>query len=92
MCPWTGNVCILTRAPTAIGQKSLGVPSQVNGVRNKATIAIHWQRLIEKPTQEDMMELDWDQLISYAYRYSTSRSPIYPMSCAISTMNTHPPP
>ena len=33
-----------TRAPTAIHQKSLGVPSQVRGIRREDTISIQTQR------------------------------------------------
>ena len=40
---------VVIRAPTAIGQKSLGVPAQVRGINIKATITIHWQRCSCKP-------------------------------------------
>ena len=32
---------VVMSAPTAIGQKSLGVPAQVRGINIKATITIH---------------------------------------------------
>ena len=32
---------VVIRAPTAIGQKSLGVPAQVRGINIKATTTIH---------------------------------------------------
>ena len=37
-------IAVVIRAPTAMGQKSLGVPIQVRGVRPAATITIHTQR------------------------------------------------
>ena len=40
---------VVIRAPTAIGQKSLGVPAQVRGINIKATITIHWQRCSCRP-------------------------------------------
>ena len=37
-------IIVVIRAPTAIGQKSLGVPIQVSGVRPPATMTIQTQR------------------------------------------------
>ena len=42
-------IMVVMRAPTAMGQKSLGVPIQVRGVRAAATITIQVQRLRWRP-------------------------------------------
>ena len=43
---------VVMRAPTAMGQKSFGVPAQVRGMRQMAVITIHWQRCRLKPEKE----------------------------------------
>ena len=42
---------VVMRAPTAMGQKSLGVPAQVRGIREMAVMTIHWQRCRSKPVK-----------------------------------------
>ena len=41
---------VVIRAPTAMGQKSLGLPIQVRGVRQPAVTTIHWHRVRWRPT------------------------------------------
>ena len=43
---------VVMRAPTAMGQKSLGLPIHVRGVRQVAVTTIHWQRLSWRPTPD----------------------------------------
>ena len=40
---------VVISAPTAMGQKSLGVPAQVSGMSMAATITIHWHRCSSTP-------------------------------------------
>ena len=42
---------VVVNAPTAIGQKSFGVPIQVRGVRQAATITIQSQRESSSPAE-----------------------------------------
>ena len=50
---------VVIRAPTAMGQKSLGVPIQVRGVRQAATITIHMQRDRSNPAAATMDPSNW---------------------------------
>ena len=43
---------VVMSAPTAMGQKSLGVPAHVRGVRMTATTTIHWHRCRCRPARK----------------------------------------
>ena len=53
-------IIVLIRAPTAIGQKSLGVPIQVRGVRIPATITIQVQRERWNPAAAQREPSSWE--------------------------------
>ena len=43
---------VVMSAPTAIGQKSFGVPAHVRGISMAATITIHWHRCRCRPARK----------------------------------------
>ena len=56
----TQATMVVIRAPTAIGQKSLGVPIQVRGVRPPATMTIQTQRERWKPAAAQRDPSSWE--------------------------------
>ena len=53
-------IIVVIRAPTAMGQKSLGVPIQVSGVRPPATMTIQIQRESLNPAARNRDCRSWE--------------------------------
>ena len=80
---------VVMSAPTAIGQKSLGVPAQVRGIRRRATITIHSHRCRFKPAKD---KLSVEMCSLYRPMIPPALATREPRSCEMRTMKTHPPP
>ena len=82
---------MVVNAPTAIGQKSFGVPIQVRGVRQAATITIQIQRESSSPAEERRDPRSWaiSTMKTQPPPYRVREIPIEDIILNKSTLNIH---